>query len=80
MADILKQFGNAARAQAAIKRADATTRAMAEHCDERIGKLKAALQLSKEKLELYRAQHSGEYIGGIEFVRLMAMIDDALGS
>jgi hypothetical protein len=32
----------------------------------------------KEKLELYRAQHSGEYVGGVEFTRLMRKIDQAL--
>jgi hypothetical protein len=39
MTDILKQFGNAARAQAAIKQADAAARAMAEHCDERVNNI-----------------------------------------
>jgi hypothetical protein len=33
----------------------------------------------KEKLRLYRAQHSGEYVGGVEYMELMRRIDAALG-
>lgn len=80
MADILKQFGNAARAQAAIRQADAVAKDMAEHCDQRIEKMKTTLRSAKEKLELYRAEHSGGYVGGVEFTQLMKMIDQSLDS
>jgi hypothetical protein len=46
----------------------------------RVDALKAVLLAAREKLTLYRAQHSGEYIGGVEYVMLMDMIDRALGS
>lgn len=39
---------------------------------------RAALRAAKQKLELYRAQHSGEYIGGMEYTALIALIDEAL--
>lgn len=32
----------------------------------------------REKLQLYRDQHSGEYIGGVEFTALRGRIDAAL--
>jgi hypothetical protein len=35
------------------------------------------LQDCKHKLELYRAQHSGEYVGGVEFTELIRRIDAA---
>lgn len=34
-----------------------------------------ALEAAKEKLVLYRATHSGEYIGGMEYAALMALLD-----
>ena len=34
----------------------------------------------REKLTLYRQQHSGEYIGGVEYTQLLNSIDIALGS
>ncbi len=40
--------------------------------------LRTALGYAREKLELYRAQHSGVYVGGIEYTALMRMIDEAL--
>ena len=40
--------------------------------------LRSALASAKEKLKLYRAAHSGEYIGGMEYVMLMQKIDAAL--
>ncbi len=40
--------------------------------------LRNALTLAREKLKLYRAQHSGEYIGGMEYTALMQLIDEAL--
>lgn len=46
--------------------------------DVRIAELEAVLSAAKAKLELYRAQHSGEYVGGVEFTELMARIDAAL--
>lgn len=39
---------------------------------------RAALQAAKQKLQVYRAQHSGEYIGGMEYEALIRMIDEAL--
>lgn len=39
---------------------------------------RAALRAAKQKLHLYRAKHSGEYIGGMEHSALMTMIDEAL--
>jgi len=38
-----------------------------------------ALIRAREKLELYRAQHSGEYIGGMEYSALLKLIDAAIG-
>lgn len=46
--------------------------------EEKADQLRTALGYAYEKLQLYRAQHSGEYIGGIEYTALMAMIDRAL--
>lgn len=40
--------------------------------------MRQALLDCKEKLQLYRAQHSGAYIGGVEFIELMRRIDAAL--
>lgn len=45
---------------------------------DRIAELEAVLSAAKKKLELYRAQHSGEYVGGVEYTELMARIDAAL--
>jgi hypothetical protein len=39
MADVLRQFITAAKAQKAIQQADAAARAMAEHCDDRVNKI-----------------------------------------
>lgn len=53
-----------------------------EHHDKakrRIVKLEGALRRAKQKLILYRAEHSGEYIGGTEYMNLMEIIDAALG-
>lgn len=45
----------------------------------RSAKRKVALIAAREKLELYRAQHSGEYIGGMEYRSLLMTIDEAIG-
>lgn len=45
---------------------------------ERVAGLTAALKASREKLALYRGQHSGEYIGGMEFSHLLQIIDAAI--
>lgn len=37
-----------------------------------------ALKAAKEKLSLYRSEHSGEYIGGTEYSALIKQIDDAI--
>lgn len=52
--------------------------ALAEQ-DAEIERLRAALAAAKTKLKLYRAQHSGEYIGGMEYGMLLEMINDVLG-
>src|SRR5690606_4937087 len=44
-----------------------------------IERLRAALAAAKTKLKLYRAQHSGEYIGGMEYGMLLDMINEVLG-
>ncbi len=41
--------------------------------------LKEVLKLAKVKLKLYRENHSGEYLGGMEYTQLMHTINDALG-
>lgn len=48
------------------------------HGDGAHQKLCNALKAAKEKLELYRSQHSGAYIGGVEYTALIRQIDDAL--
>ena len=40
--------------------------------------LEDVLRQAKEKLELYRQSHSGEYVGGTEFSVLMRRIDAVL--
>lgn len=45
---------------------------------EQIERMRTALKHSKEKLELYRAAHGGEYVGGMEYTRLIAEIDKLL--
>jgi chromosome segregation ATPase len=40
--------------------------------------LRDVLQSALEKLMLYRAGHSGEYVGGMEYVSLVTRIGDAL--
>lgn len=40
--------------------------------------VREALTNAREKLKLYRAQHSGEYIGGMEYTSLIRQIDAAL--
>lgn len=41
-------------------------------------KLAEVLTQAREKLKLYRAVHSGEYLGGVEYSELMRRIDEAL--
>lgn len=43
-----------------------------------VPKLYALLQECKTKLQLYRDQHSGQYVGGVEFTVLRRRIDEAL--
>lgn len=38
---------------------------------KQIDALRTALGYAREKLELYRAQHNGEYVGGIEYTALI---------
>jgi len=44
----------------------------------RANRLKVALGYAREKLEFYRAEHSGAYVGGIEYTALIKMIDAAM--
>lgn len=41
---------------------------------------RTALEHAKQKLQLYREAHSGEYVGGVEYTRLIAEIDEALAT
>lgn len=52
--------------------------ARAERAEARVDRLRTALSDARVKLELYRAQHSGEYVGGLEYGQLIKKIDDAL--
>jgi hypothetical protein len=42
--------------------------------------LSEALKQAREKLVLYRKDHSGIYIGGVEYTALIRQIDEALNS
>jgi hypothetical protein len=56
-------------------------RARAREYDDltaKVAALHAALTAARDKLALYRACHSGEYIGGIEYTALVRLIDSAL--
>ncbi len=46
---------------------------------DRSAKRRLALMQAREKLALYRAEHSGEYIGGMEYTALLKLIDEAIG-
>lgn len=54
------------------------THAFASEMWKQRDQAREALRAAKKKLQLYRAQHSGEYIGGMEFSALMQVIDEAL--
>lgn len=43
----------------------------------RLGNAQEILEQAGVKLALYRAQHSGDYIGGVEYTELMKRISDA---
>lgn len=43
-----------------------------------ISKLRFLLASAREKMELYRSAHSGEYLGGMEYSELKRQIDAAL--
>lgn len=45
---------------------------------ERLGRMREALLLSKQKLQCYRDIHGDEYVGGFEYSALMRKIDEAL--
>jgi len=45
---------------------------------QKIERLEGTLRKAREKLALYRAQHSGNYIGGLEYNALIRRIDEAL--
>ena len=44
-----------------------------------IDDLKELLADCKVKLAHYREQHSGEYVGGVEYTEIMARIERAMG-
>ena len=45
---------------------------------DKIEALTDALGKAREKLTYYRQQHSGEYVGGTEYVALIGVIDAAM--
>lgn len=47
--------------------------------ETQIAMLRTALMRAKEKLKLYRGEHSGAYMRGTDFSSLMSCIDEALG-
>lgn len=47
--------------------------------ETQIGMLRMALMRAREKLRFYCSEHSGMYMGGMEFSSLMSYIDEALG-
>ena len=49
----------------------------AEAADE-IERLRLLLSLARDLLALYRAEHSGEYVGGTSYAELSRRIDAAL--
>lgn len=51
--------------------------AMKEAADE-IERLRGTLIAAEAKLKLYRAEHSGEYVGGVEYTNLMRQIEEVL--
>lgn len=46
----------------------------------RINRLERALIAARDKLKLYRNEHSGEYVGGVEYTTLMEEINVALAT
>jgi len=46
---------------------------------DRIRELEEVLSRAKEKLQIYRENHSGEYVGGTEYQYLIKLINRALG-
>jgi hypothetical protein len=51
-----------------------------EDQSEEIDKLRCLLAAARDKLAVYHAQHSGEYVGGMEYSELVRQIDVALRS
>ena len=47
---------------------------------KRIRELQAVLRAARDKLVRYREQHSGEYVGGMEYTALIKRIDAVLPS
>lgn len=46
--------------------------------NDKIKALKSALQVAKEKLEIYRKHSDGNYQGGMEHISLIKYIDEVL--
>lgn len=44
----------------------------------KIERLKFALQAARDKLVIYRATRANDYPGGVEYMALLRLIDDAL--
>lgn len=44
----------------------------------RLARLERALAYAREKLVLYRQEHSGAYVGGMEYTTLIRLIDAAI--
>lgn len=45
---------------------------------QKIGQMKQALEHAKEKLQLYRDDHTGAFVGGVEYTQLIREIDAAI--
>ena len=45
---------------------------------QHVARLRGTLVAAQAKLQFYREQHSGEYVGGVEFHSLMQQIDEVL--
>lgn len=43
-----------------------------------LAEARKVLLWSRQKLELYRSEHSGQYIGGMEYTELIRYIDAAM--
>jgi hypothetical protein len=66
------------RSKRMIRERDAAEKLSAAKPYPRITELEAVLTQARAKLEKYREQHSGEYVGGVEYSVLIRRIDAAV--